>query len=331
VISRVADQCFWLGRYLERAESTARLLQATRSLVFDADVPVTHCWQPLVIVSGEFPAFSERYGAEAAGDGEVVQRYMTWSEDNQVSLATSIRCARESARIIRDALSLDVWEEINELYLWLGRDSTERMYWENREQMYRDARRTTQLCLGLVRSTMLHDTPMSFLWLGVMLERVGQTARILDMHHHTLERESAHDIVQVALWLSLLRACSGSEAYMKRSQGRVSAQSVVSFLVFEPSFPRSLRYCLRSAASILREIWPDSEATGRASTERLQVLLRWLEGERASFDGSQIHPLLTRIVDEGIAICNDVSKEIQGPAREPSQLVAQQQGGRSAG
>ena len=70
-------------------------------------------------------------------------------------------------------------------------------------------RRSTQLILGLVRSTMLHDEPMSFLWLGVMIERAGQTARILDMHHHTMEREAAHDIVQMALWMSLLRACSG--------------------------------------------------------------------------------------------------------------------------
>ena len=313
MISRVADQCFWLGRYLERAESTARLLQATRSLVFDSDVPVTQCWQPLVIVSGEYEAFVERHGAEAAGDGEVVQRYMTWEEDNQVSLATSIRCARESARNIRDALSMDVWEEINELYLWAGRDSTERMYWENREQLYRDARRSTQLCLGLVRSTMLHDTPMSFLWLGVMLERVGQTARILDMHPHTLELESAHDIVQVALWLSLLRACSGSEAYMKRAQGRVSAQSVAAFLVFENSFPRSLRYCLRSAEATLREIWPDSHAGTHASTDRLKTLLRWLDEQRVGFDGSQIHELLTHIVDETTSVCIEVGREILGP------------------
>ncbi len=318
MISRVADQCFWLGRYLERAESTARLLQATRSLVFDADVPVTQCWQPLVIVSGEHAAFVERFGADAAGDGEIVQRYMTWNEDNQVSLATSIRCARESARIIRDALSMDVWEEINELYLWFRRDTTERMYAENREQMYRDARRSTQLCLGLVRSTMLHDTPMSFLWLGVMLERVGQTARILDMHPHTIELEAAHDIVQVALWLSLLRACSGFEAYMKRVRGRVTAQSVVSFLVFENSFPRSLRYCLRSSEAILREIWPESPAGSRASSNRLQTLLRWLDAQRAGFDGSQIHSLLTHIVNETTSACIDVGREILGPVQEPS-------------
>ena len=95
MISRVAEQCFWFGRYVDRAESTARLLQVTRTLVFDSDIPVTRCWQPLVIVSGEFPAFAARHGAEAAGNGEAVQRYMTWDEDNMVSLRNSVRCARE--------------------------------------------------------------------------------------------------------------------------------------------------------------------------------------------------------------------------------------------
>ena len=85
MISRVADHCFWFGRYLDRAESTARLLQATRTLVFDADIPVTQCWQPLVIVSGEEEPFVKRYGRDALGNGEVVQEYMTWNEDNLVS------------------------------------------------------------------------------------------------------------------------------------------------------------------------------------------------------------------------------------------------------
>ena len=100
MISRVAEQCFWFGRYVERAESTARLLGATRTLVFDADLPVTHCWQPLVIVSGEYPAFCARFGAEAAGDGEHVQEYLTWSPENGVSLVAMVRAARECARVV---------------------------------------------------------------------------------------------------------------------------------------------------------------------------------------------------------------------------------------
>src|SRR5690606_33612312 len=131
--------------------SDLRLLQATRTLVFDADIPVTHCWEPLVIVSGEEDAFVKRYGRESLGHGELVQEHMTWSRENGVSLATSVRSARECARAIRDQLALDTWEEINELYLWLNRESTAQLYADNREEFYRMVRRGTQLILGLVR------------------------------------------------------------------------------------------------------------------------------------------------------------------------------------
>jgi uncharacterized alpha-E superfamily protein len=317
VISRVVDYCFWFGRYLDRAESTARLLQATRSLASDTDIPVTHCWQPLVIVAGEEEPFVERHGRAALGDGELVQEYMTWSRESLVSLASSVRAARECARCVRDQLSLDAWEEINELYLWLGRKSTTTLYMENREEFYRTVRRATQLTLGLVRSTMLHEEPMNFLWLGVMLERAGQTARILDMHHHTMASEvGANDIVQVALWMSLLRACSGSEAFMKKSQGRVTAHNMVAFLYFEEAFPRSLFYCLRTAHSLLRRIWPDPLPSGAlpASRARLDDLLSWLKRRSADLDVARVHELLTHVVDESSAICALVSEEIKGPS-----------------
>jgi uncharacterized alpha-E superfamily protein len=326
VISRVADHCFWFGRYLDRAESTARLLQATRTLVFDADVPVTRCWQPLVIVSGEYPAFEKRSGAEAAGNGEVVQRYMIWDEQNQVSLLTTVRAARESARVIRDVLSLEAWEEINELYLWCGSDEAQRLYRDDRERFYRRVRKSTQLVLGLVRSTMLHDEPMSFLWLGVMLERVGQTARILDMHHHTMAREasqSQHQIIEVALWLSLLRACSGHESFVRKNQGRVSAQAVVSFLLFEKGFPRSLRYCLRSARRICGDIWPAPGPAGRAPALHLDALAGWLDARAAALDIATVHQLLTHVVDEAAEICSEIGREIVGVRAAPTAPVGQ--------
>jgi len=317
MISRVADHCFWFGRYLDRAESSARLLQATRTLVFDADIPVTQCWAPLVIVSGEQRGFTEHHGPAALGNGELVQEYLTWGGDSPVSLRTSVRAARDCARAIRDQLSLDVWEEVNELYHWLDRDETRLLYRDNREEFYRSVRRTTQLVLGLVRSTMLHEEPMSFLWAGVMLERSGQTARILDMHHHTMEREGAHDIVQVALWLSLLRACSGAEAFMKANQGRVSVPAMLEFLLFSPEFPRSLRYCLRSAYGLLRRVWsdPNDDPEMHLSLARLGSLLDWLDLRASTLDVSLIHGFLTYVVDETAAVCDSVGREIQGPPR----------------
>jgi uncharacterized alpha-E superfamily protein len=202
---------------------------------------------------------------------------------------------------------------------------------ENREEFYRTVRRSTQLTLGLVRSTMLHEEPMSFLWFGAMMERAGQTARILDMHHHTMEHElQAHELVQTALWMSLLRSCSGAEAFMKKNQGRITAHSMVAFLLFEPSFPRSLRYCLRSADGLLRRIWPNEGAgsTLPPSRARVAALLQWLDAQALSLDMGQIHKLLTHVVDETAAICAHVSEEIQGP---PQAITQQQEPGEIAG
>ncbi|HVZ72465.1 MAG TPA: alpha-E domain-containing protein [Polyangia bacterium] len=319
MISRVADHCFWVGRYLDRAESTARLLQVTRSLAFDAEMPTAACWRPVVTVSGQFPDFVERFGDKAAGAGDVVQRYMTWAPENAVSIRNSIWGARESARSIREVLSLDIWQATNELYLWFVSEEAQRLYVNDRDEIYRQVRRATQLNLGLVRSTMLHDTPMDILWLGVLLERIGQTARILDMHHYLLDDDGSgkHQIVQTALWLSLLRTCSGFEAFMRVHKGRVAGAEAVSFLLFEERFPRSLRYCVRSAVGLMRRIWPDSSGVGRAPLARLTALDAWLAERQHDVQPSSIHDLLTHVVDEVAFACVDVRDGISGVVATP--------------
>jgi uncharacterized alpha-E superfamily protein len=314
VISRVADHCFWVGRYIERAESTARLLQVTRALAFDAELPPLHCWRPLMIVSGQYPEFVGQLGAEAAGHGDVVQRYMTWATENPVSIRNSIRAAREGARSIREVLGHEIWQATNELFLWFAGEEATASYVHDRDEVYRNVRRSTQLCLGLVRSTMLHDDPMDFLWLGVLLERIGQTARTLDMHHHMQAAAGGpQPLLQTALWLSLLRACSGFEAFMRREQGRVSREAAVSFLIYEARFPRSLRYCVRSAHAVARRL----DASGgkgavTAARERLAALDHWLDGHEAEDIPLSVHGLLTHIVDETSAACQEVQQGVEG-------------------
>jgi uncharacterized alpha-E superfamily protein len=332
VISRVADNCLWFGRYLERAESTARLLAATRELAFDADLTALECWRPLVIVSGEAPAFVDRHGEQALGDGEQVQAYMTWDERNGVSLRSSVRAAREIGRTVRETLSLEVWEEINELHLWLTGETGRAAYDGQRETFYRHVRRSTQVALGLVRSTMLHDEPMRFLWLGVMLERVGQIARILDMHHHTLTAttgiapatasarppEGPPRVAELDLWLWLLRACSGFEAFMKRQRGRVARAPLVSFLVFEADFPRSLRYGLRSALELAGRLWPDRAAGPGEAATRLAATSDWLDAQQAGIDRADIHELLTTVVDRTAEVCLALQQAVMGPPVPPA-------------
>jgi uncharacterized alpha-E superfamily protein len=163
---------------------------------------------------------------------------------------------------------------------------------------------------------MLHDEPMDFLWLGVQLERIGQTARILDMHHHILGAADApQTLLQTALWLSLLRACSGFEAFMRREQGRVSREAAVSFLLFEARFPRSLRYCVRSALALSRrldDVNPGGKGAVTAARIRLDALDRWLDTQEAKDIPLTVHALLTHVVDEASAACQELQAGVEG-------------------
>jgi uncharacterized alpha-E superfamily protein len=178
---------------------------------------------------------------------------------------------------------------------------------------------------------------MDILWLGVLLERIGQTARILDMHHYLLDgnghgkpgpdgpaKEGAagkHQIVQTALWLSLLRTCSGFEAFMRVHKGRVTGHDAVEFLLFEERFPRSLRYCVRSALALMRRIWPaELAAIGGAPLARLAALDAWLGERKRDVEPSSIHDLLTHVVDETALVCSEARHAMSGAttAAEPA-------------
>ncbi len=316
MISRVADHCFWFGRYVERAEATARMLAASASLALDGELPAAHVWRPVVVVSGEEQAFAATHGETAWGDGELVQEFMVWDDANTVALARSIAGARANARSIREVLSAEAFEAINELHLWIASDPAEQVYIQHREVFYQQVRRSTQLTLGLLRSTMLHDEPLDFVWLGVLLERVNQTARMLDVHHHAFTHlVDRNEIVDTALWLSLLRALSGSEAYLKRAAGRIGSEAVARFLISEAQFPRSIAYCVHSAYDRLCDIRPPErhELPGGISLERLRVLDAWVEARRTEpLSGSHVHELLTHVVDEVHSICDSLGKELLG-------------------
>jgi uncharacterized alpha-E superfamily protein len=312
VIARVADHCFWLGRYIERTESTARVLQATETLALDAELPPRRCWHPVVIVSGQEADCVERFGSDALGNAEVVQRYLALDEENPVSMRRSVIAARENARSIREVISLDVWQVMNELHVFLCSEEAVATYEIDRDALYARVQRATQLILGLLRSTMLHDAPLDFVWLGVLLERVSQTARMLDVQYHALLAEGApHPVLETALWLSLLRACSGFEAFMKRNRGKATGPAVAAFLVLEPRFPRSVRYCVTSARERLASICADGGFPTKVALTRTLALERMLDTLRAEeLRGARVHEILTHVVNETHAACEGVRSEL---------------------
>ncbi|MBK8258686.1 MAG: alpha-E domain-containing protein [Polyangiaceae bacterium] len=319
MISRVADHCFWLGRYLERAEHTARVLHVTTTLSLDAELSPEQTWAPIVIVFGEREPFYKKHGEGAGGDGEVVQAYMTWDEDNWSSVVRSVAAARENARSIRDVVSLEVWEITNELYLYMTAGEGRQQYNDNRWTFYRTVRKACELCLGFTQSTMLHESPLDFIWLGVELERAGQTARNLDVHHHAFTTlPNKHEVVETALWLSLLRSCSGFEPFMKRHRGAVTGRSVASFLLHEPTFPRSVRHAVEKAYDRLSSIRPPEQLhlPGGRSLERLAMLSAYLVEESPVLLGEdRVHDIVTHVVDETTVVGNELAQDLFGYGR----------------
>ncbi|MCY1043454.1 alpha-E domain-containing protein [Corallococcus sp. bb12-1] len=328
MIARIAEHCFWLGRYLERLESVARVLQMTDQLALDADLPADQCWVPALAIFGERATFALKHGVKAESDGEAVQHFLTWEEDNGSSLVHTVLAARDNARTIREVVSRECWEVTNELYHFLTGETGRAEYAASRFGFYQHIRRMVQLCLGLLDSTMLHDTPQEFVWLGVMLERAGQTSRLLDVHHHIFsEVKHGHRVVETALWLSLLRACSGFEPFMKSHQGRVTGDAVAEFLLFEPRFPRSVRFCLESAYRYLGHLCPvvAKGQPGEECLSRLVPLVEELTPHSLSGEGEAVHALLTRMVEGTDALCTLISRDFFG--RAPVQVGTQEMAG----
>jgi len=318
MISRVADGCFWLGRYLERAESTARLLATTRALALDGELSPERAWSSVLGVAGEQAPFIERHGQAAQADGELVQRTMTWGEPDGTSIARSIQAARENARSVREVLSGDVWESVNELYLWLASEAAEREWAESRDAFYRRVRDGVQLSLGLMRSTMLHDEPLDFAWMGLLLERVGQTSRILDVHHHAFSNMPVeHQAHETGVWSSLLYAVSAYEGYVRAHAGFVEADKVARFLVLDPRFPRSVRYSVSAALDRLRSLRPRTQPDlpGHDAEARLTALDAWVRSLEVLAPGD-VHDVLTRVVDETSDACEAISRELLGYGEE---------------
>ncbi len=311
MISRVAQNCFWLARYTERAETYARLLDVTATLALDGSL-ATDQWRPLVIVSGEEEPFTKSFGVEAMSDEEVVLRYLTWNADSPMSIYSSVRSARETMRTIRETGSLEMWETINDLWLWLCSRSAQRMYDEDRHRFYLHLRERGMLFEGVRHATMLHEEAYEFMQIGAALERVSQTARILDVKYHSLGPDTERETpVETAQWLAALRSCSAVEPFFKRAANELEARTVAGFLLFDPGFPRSIRHNLDRTALRLEAVrLSSSPKIGAASARAVQdmlVRLNALTIDEAIAEG--MHELLTWVIDASAELCHTIEDD----------------------
>lgn len=296
MMSRVAEHCFWLARYLERAENIARVLEVNQTLLLDFDVPFEQQWKPLLIISGI-------HNNPGPFDAETIQNFLTWDRDNACSIASSIAFARENARIIREVISADMWERMNYYYLWMQSSGARDLYDNNRSDFYNQIKRINQLVDGIGEGTMLHGEAWDFFKLGKFLERASQTARILDVKYHLVQSnpQLAGTDLENAHWTAILKSCSGYEPFHKQrcSLERRLGIAVAGFLIFDPIFPRSIAFCLEQCRAKAHAI---SGRPVEQPKNEVELILFALLGRLASTTiddmvRADLHESLTAIVN----------------------------------
>jgi uncharacterized alpha-E superfamily protein len=324
VISRVAEHCFWLARYLERAENAARILEVNHTLLLDFHVPIEQQWRPILIISGI-------HDHEPEATAEHVQEFMTWDRDNPFSIASSLYWARENARIIREVISGEMWERMNFYHLWMQGPGSRAAYRVSRVDFYAQVRRINQLMHGICDATMSHGEAWAFFQLGTQLERASQIARILDVKYHMLlpKVEDVGTPADNAQWLAILMSCSGYEAYHKnaRTVPVEPSTSISEFLIFDELFPRSIHRCLWECENAAAEVAGTSKGRDPSEPEKkIAELVEWLDQRTIhSLIRNGLHESLTHIVDTIHEIGNSIHHTFFAAEMKPPQSQTQSQ------
>ena len=255
-LSRVAERIYWTGRYIERAESTARLVSVNSNLLFDFPKRTTLGWRPLIEIVGATAEFDERYNA--ATEQNVV-RFIASDPENGGSILASIAHARENARTVRDQMPRFGFELINELYLYAAEALTGSLSRSSRAEVLGEITAQVQRLDGFLSANMAHGAPWIFFRLGNHLERADMTTRLIDVRSSDLFAdlyESDRDLspYQEIQWRSVLRSLYGLQTYRAAMGQGLEQDQVLSFLFTDPEFPRSYARCLMSIRTSCRSL-----------------------------------------------------------------------------
>ena len=252
MLGRTANGTYWMARYLERAENTARLIEAGFRMALTRDAETSQGeWRSVITTMGQTGAFEAAYGTDYAG--ERVWNYLLRDRGNPGSVLAMIEAARSNARSVRTALTREVWEAINEAWMVLKEALARPVREVLLGQVLATIRRQATLVRGAFDGTMLRNEAYNFSRLGTFIERGDSTARILDVKYYVLLPSlawvgSSLDNVQ---WESVLRSVSGDRAYRWLNAGAIDPRGIAEFLVLDRRFPRSLHFCVEKLRSNL--------------------------------------------------------------------------------
>lgn len=252
MLSRVADSIYWMSRYIERAENVARFVDVNLNLTLDLPGEGAHQWRPLVDITGDTEVFLERYGD--ASQKNVVQ-FLTFDPENPNSILSCLRTARDNARSVREIISSEMWQQVNESYLFVADAVGKTRYSRDPQELFAQVKMASQRFAGVTDATMTHNEAWHFCRLARKLERADKTSRIVDVKYFLL-LPTVHDVgspVDDVQWAAVLRSASAFEMYRKRF-GRIAPDRIVEFLLLDRQFPRAIHNCMHSSRESVHAI-----------------------------------------------------------------------------
>ncbi|MCW8092313.1 alpha-E domain-containing protein [Alteromonas sp. ASW11-130] len=282
MLSRVANHIYWLARYLERAENTARLVQVNTHLLLDLPKDITLGWEPIVDILSFRETFHERY--ETADEKSII-KFVVSDPLNPGSIINCLANAKENARIIREIIPSEAWELINNLFATAKEDSQSVLTRRHRFKCLEKIVSGNQTITGLMGGTMNRDVGYSFLRLGRHLERADMTTRIIDVRSASLLPDisgklSAFENIQ---WMSVLKSLTAYQMYRQEMRLRISREDILEFLLKRDIFPRSISHSIKQlikCAGELPKSQPVKEKVVKVSKELEKLDTRDLKQEK---------------------------------------------------
>ncbi|KFZ30407.1 hypothetical protein IDSA_10090 [Pseudidiomarina salinarum] len=303
MLSRVASNLFWMARYLERAENTARLINVNSHLLMDLPTTVKLGWEPIIDILSARDDFYEHY--EQADEHSVV-KFMVTDKHNPSSIINSLTMARENARTVREIIPTESWEQINALYLSAMQNRASMVGRRHRYESLTAVIRSNQTLTGILAGIMTHDEGYAFLRLGRNLERGDMSTRIIDVRSASLlpelnDEQPAFENIQ---WMGVLKSMSAYQMYRQKVRLRINRPDVLKFLFLEERFPRSLAHTLKQAKSLLHDL-PHNENAIKA-VDTLQSRLS--DGKPQSLKQGSLHEFIDEMQVGLIKIAEEIDE-----------------------
>lgn len=249
MLSRVAESVYWMSRYVERAENVARFVDVNYNLTLGESSGLAEQWLPLIYTTGDQDDFQKRY-VNATRNNAL--KFLLFDAENPNSILSCISKARECARTVREVLPGAIWEHLNRFRMLILEVSKSGKAYDQPYDFCESVRTASQLLAGISHSSMLHDEAWSFKQMGRFIERADKTSRIVDVQYFLLlpKVEDVGTTIDIVRWSSLLKSADALDMY-RRTHGRILPEKVAQFLILDPIFPRSIRFCANQVQDCL--------------------------------------------------------------------------------